>query len=238
MSFLRIIIVGVVCLAGCSTIAVDPSPPPDALSFAPAVTLRVCILRDITLAPADARAIMASLKTRFSPYGLALEFPWMRDWQRPAFRHAGILEDITRRPLEAPCDRLLAFVGRDARDFMWGVFLPEVLGAVETRTHAKGYVVAQTGSFNQVLAFTPPREAAAHELFHMLGINHDEETAAALRRMARIRQLALENRRAGRDFFPAVASNGTVYHTRRAVDRRFGIVPAQTCLAQAGGDRC
>lgn len=109
---------------------------------------------------------------------------------------------------------------------------------METRTHAKGDVVARTGSLNQVLTFTPPPEAAAHELFFMLGIDHDEETAAALRRMARIRQLALENRRAGHDFFPAVASNGTVYRTRQAVDRGFGIDPAQTCLAEAGGDGC
>lgn len=225
-------------LAGCSTVPAGYGPLRDIPVPAAEAPLRVCILRDVALDPADARAIMASLVTRFRPYGLALAFPWVRDWQRPAFRHEGILQDIARRPLEAPCDRLLALVGRDVRDFMWGAFLPEVLGAVETRTNTKGYVVAQTGSLNQLLSFTPPREAAAHELFHLLGVDHGGETADTLRRIAGLRQLAAENRTAGRDFFPSATFSGEIYLTRQAVDRRFGIPPAEACLADTGGEGC
>jgi len=54
----------------------------------------------------------------------------------------------------------------------------------------------------------------------------------------RIKQAALDNRRAGRDFFPAMTSQGTVYVTRRAVDLRFRIMPSEVCLAAADGRGC
>ena len=145
---------------------------------------------------------------------------------------------MARRPLEAPCDRLLALVGRDVRDFMWGLLLPEVLGAVETRTASKGYVVAEAGSFNQLLTLTTPGEAAAHEMYHLLGVPHRDDGASARRRIAHIKQLATDNRNAGRDFFPAATFRGKVYLTRRDVDRRFNIPPSETCLASSGGGGC
>lgn len=238
MRVLLLITLLIFSLSGCSTVSTVGNQLPDTPDYGPTVPLRVCVLRDVNLDPKDARGILASLKTHFAPYGLDLTFPRVQEWQRPAFRHSGILQDVARRPLEAPCDRLLALVGRDVRDFMWGLLLPEVLGAVETRTYSKGYVVAEAGSFNQLLTFTSPGEAAAHEMYHLLGVPHGDDGASVRRRIAHIKQLAADNHSAGRDFFPAVTFRGKVYLTRRDVDRRFSIPPVETCRAGAGADGC
>jgi hypothetical protein len=240
-AFMRPILI-ITCLVilstGCTTVPVGHGRRPDVAALGPPVLLRVCILRDVEVVEEDARGILAALQEGVTPYGLSLEFPWVRDWQRPAFSHTGILKDVARRPLEAPCDRLLALVGRDVRDFLWGALMPEVLGAVETRTHSKGFVVAETGSLNQLLSFTPPHQAAVHELFHLLGVDHDDDPEGSLRQIMRIKQAAMDNRRAGRDFFPAMTPRGTVYTTRRAVDLRFRIMPSEICVAAADGSGC
>ena len=109
--------------------------------------------------------------------GLHIATPWIREWERPAFSQKGIIRDVARRPLTAPCDRILALVGRDARDFLWGVLMPEILGAVETRTNSKGYVVAQVGSLNQVLTFqTHVGDFATAGSDHPIRVERDPET--------------------------------------------------------------
>lgn len=136
----------VTLLAGCTTVPMDHGPRRDALTSGPSVLRRVCILRGLDVVDEDVQSILAALQEGVTPYGLLLEFPWVRDWQRPAFNPTGILEDVARRRLQAPCDCLLALVGRDVRDFLWGTLMPAILGAVETRTHSKGYLVAADGS--------------------------------------------------------------------------------------------
>jgi hypothetical protein len=172
--------------------------------------------------------------------GLKVEVPWVREWQRPAFAQEGITQDVVHRRLEAPCDRLLALVGRDARDFVWGALMPEILGAVETRTNTKGYVVAETGSLNQVLSFSGPADGAVHEFYHLLGCEHSLSRAKAYAQVAYIKRLAAESRSRGNTFFPAVSQSGRIYLTRAAVDRRFGIAhpepgPKEATLGLAQG---
>ena len=44
-----------------------------------------------------------------------------------------------------------------------------------------------------------------------------------IRRVRRIKKLAVRNRLKGSDFFPSMTEKGRVYLSRAAVDRRFGI---------------
>lgn len=164
-------------------------------------------------------------------YGLIVKVPNIKAWERLSFKQEGILKDIAMRPLEPPFDRNLALVGRNMGDFFWGALLPEILGAVETMTHTKGYVVAETGSFNQLLTFQSPQHAAVHEFYHMLGVGHMDGKEAICKKIARLKRLAIENRESGRDFFPGISAKGRVYLSRNAVDRRFGLVPETTVAA-------
>jgi hypothetical protein len=194
----------------------------------PSVELRICIYKDVDVSDQRAASIIAAIQKEFAQYGLIIKVPSIRQWQRPSFDHQGILRDIAKRPLEPPFDRILVLVGRDVRDFLWGSLLPEILGAVETITHTKGYVVAKIGSLNQLLCFQSPQRAAVHEFYHMLGVEHMDGTRTICEKIARLKRSAIENRHAGRDFFPGITSSGKLYLSRTAVDRRFGLTPEMT----------
>jgi len=219
-------------LAGCA--GVDPAgvtPTASHIDPGPAVELRVCMYKDVTVSDEQAAGIIAAIQQEFAQYGILVTVPIIKAWQRPSFKHRGIMRDIAKRPLEPPFDRIFALVGRDVRDFLWGAVFPEVLGAVETRTHTKGYVVAQMGSINQLLSFKSPTEAAIHEFYHLLGCAHDEDRPTIAAKIARLKRLALENRQAGEDFFPGISSKGKIYLSRRAVDDRFGLAAAAPPVA-------
>jgi hypothetical protein len=52
-------------------------------------------------------------------------------------------------------------------------------------------------------------------------------------KITRLKQLAIENRQSGQDFFPGISSSGKLYLSREAVDRRFG-VSEKTAVAGLG----
>jgi hypothetical protein len=152
-----------------------------------------------------------------------VEVPWIRKWERPAFEAKGIIKDIAARPLECPCDRLLAIVGRDARDFVWGLLMPEIFGAVEDRTFTKGYAVGSVGSLNQALSLETPKDIAVHEAYHFLGCKHGLFADSCYRQVASIRREAQHNRERGEDFFPAMSLSGRIFWTRAEVDQALGV---------------
>ena len=224
-----------VTVTGCSTIGpAGFKPEATGVDMGPQVALRVCILKDESVSSERAAAIVAAIQKEFAQYGLIITVPDIRDWRRPAFRSQGILRDIAKRPLEPPFDRSLALVGRDMRDFVWGALLPEILGAVETLTHTKGYVVAEMGSLNQLLCFHSPAQAAVHEFYHMLGVEHSDKPRIIYEKIAALKRAAIKNRASGRDFFPGISSAGKLYLSRNAVDHRFGLL-REPATASAGG---
>ncbi len=218
-------------LMGCTSIGPTGVPPEVSdIDLGPKVELRLCVYKDEDVSAERADSIIAAIRKEFAQYGLDIKVAAIKAWQRPGFMHRDILRDIARRPLDPPFDRTLALVGRDLRDFMWGTLLPEVYGAVETWTHTKGYVVAEMGSLNQLLTFQSPHQAAVHEFYHMLGVEHMDGERIICEKIARLKRLAVENRLSGRDFFPGISRSGKLYLSRAAVDRRFG-VPVKTTVA-------
>jgi predicted small lipoprotein YifL len=218
-------------LMGCTSIGPTGLPPEASdIDLGPDVELRVCIYQDKYVSDKRAASIISAIEKEFVQYGLIVKVAAINAWQRPGFMHRDILRDIARRPLKQPFDRTFALVGRDLRDFAWGIFLPEVYGAVETWTHTKGYVVAEMGSLNQLLTFQSPQQAAVHEFYHMLGVEHMDGKRIICEKIARLKRLAIENRQSGQDFFPGISSSGKLYLSRDAVDRRFG-VSAKTAVA-------
>ena len=222
-------------LSACTSIGVPLRSGPASHEFGPKMEICLCVYQDTGVSDKTTQTILTAIREEFAPMGLQVTTPWIRPWERPAFSQKGITRDIARRPLEAPCDRILALVGRDGRDFLWGAVLPEILGAVETRTNTKGYVVAEVGSLNQLLTFQSPSGAAVHEFYHLLGVGHGLDRRNAYDQVRRIKDLAARNQLAGRDFFPAMTEKGRVYATRDAVDRRFDIRRAERAELEGGG---
>jgi hypothetical protein len=138
-------------LAGCTTIGVHTSAREE-IDYGQPATVRVCLLRAADIPPRRAEALHRIVRKEFEQYGLLVEVPWVREWQRPGFQAGSIMDDLLQRPLEPPCDRLFGLVDRHLGDFVWGLVLPEVLGAVESVTATRGFVVATWGSVNQIFA--------------------------------------------------------------------------------------
>lgn len=197
----------VLFVASCTTVGAH-SARRQAVDYGPMATLRVCVLQAEGVSDARVAELIVAARRELAPYGIGVAVPWIRPWERQGFGHEALFEDIVRRPLEPPCDRLLAFVGRDARDFLWGLALPEVLGQVDDATHTRGFVVATRASLNQL--FLPPAKVTVHEFYHLLGCPHSGSLDKCYARIAGLKRAT----RPGADFFPGVDAQGRWLLTR------------------------
>ena len=183
-----------------------------AVEYGPPVQIRVCVLRAPRVSTQRVGELIAAVNTEFSAYGIEVVVPWVRPWARSGFAFQSLFDDVAQRPLEAPCDRLMAFVDRNAADFFWGLLMPEVLGAVDDHAHTHGYVVANRVSLNQV--FRPPKAITVHEFYHLLGCPHAGVMSDCYERIAALKR----SFDPGNDFFPAVAPDGSFLLTRESAD--------------------
>lgn len=198
--------------AACTTVGVHHADALNAVDFGPREELRICVLADEGVTENDARELVGKVGEEFAAFGIDVSVPWVRRWERPAFLMEGIVENVWQAPLEAPCDRLLALVGRNLGDFLWGLVGMEVLGAVDTPTHSRGYVVARTVSLNQLIS--SPTNNAIHEAYHFLGCTHGVSLAHCYANIRNLKRIAHASREAGTDFFPGVSLKGTPIKSR------------------------
>jgi hypothetical protein len=235
--FSRVMLLIALSMAGCTTIGIGDKSGLNGDNMGQPEILRICIYRDVAVPDQRVEEIIGAITGEFALHGLQIEVPWIRSWQRPAFEMEGIIKDITTRPLECPCDRLFGVVGRDYKDFVWGLVLPEILGAVEDATLTKGYAVGEWGSLNQVLSFKSPAETAVHEAYHLLGCKHGLFANSCYKQVEGIRKVAQYNRQQGQDFFPAMNLKGRIFWTRDDVDRFLG-VDQRTANYSFSSERC
>lgn len=205
------------CLAACTTVGTRNAGSFGEIDFGPRQSLRICVLLDQNVTEDRARELMAGISDELSQYGLEVSVPWIRPWVRPAFSSQGIVDDVWVRPLEAPCDRLMALVGRNFGDFLSGLFGFEILGGVDEPTHTRAYVVAQSASLNQL--FLPPSRVAVHEAYHLLGCHHGTDLTPCYRQIRELKEIAARNHEIGSDFFPGITPNGRSLVSRLTVNQ-------------------
>jgi hypothetical protein len=235
--FSRMMLLIALSMAGCTTIGIGDKSGLDRGNMGQPEILRICIYKDVGVPDQRVDEIIGAIAGEFALHGLRIEVPWIRPWQRPAFEVEGIMKDIASRPLECPCDRLFGVVGRDYKDFVWGLVMPEILGAVEDATLTKGYAVGEWGSLNQVLSFKSPAETAVHEAYHLLGCKHGLFASSCYKQVEGIRKVAKYNRQQGQDFFPAMNLKGRIFWTRADVDNFLG-VDQRTANYSLSSERC
>lgn len=199
-------------LAACTGIG-TPTRDRLTIDYGPPMQLRVCVLHTPDIAPQRIDALIDAVNEEFAAYGIQVVVPWIRPWQRAGFTHERLFEDVAQRELEAPCDRLVAFVDRNAGDALWGLLMPEVLGMVDEATHTRGYVVATRASLNQL--FVAPTKATVHEFHHLLGCPHARSMDACYRRIAALKRA----HDAQADFVPGVDEAGAFVITREDANR-------------------
>ena len=210
-SLFRIAVVAAcIALSACTTVGMHTKQRV-AVEYGPPVPMRVCVLKAPGVTTQRVSELVAAVNNEFAAYGIEVVVPWVRPWARSGFTFQRLFADVTQRPLEPPCDRLMAFVDRNVGDFLWGLAMPEVLGAVNDDTHTHGYVVATGVSLNQL--FSSPTATTVHEFYHFLGCPHAGAMSECYRRIA-----ALKNSFDPRtDLFPGIARNGRFLRTRNEI---------------------
>jgi hypothetical protein len=217
--------------AGCTTVGVHTKER-TRVDYGPPATLRVCLLVNEGVAPQRATELIAAVNKEFEPYGINVVVPWTRPWSRPGFEVSSIMQELTTHPLEPPCDRLVGLVSRNAGDFLWGLVLPEVLGAVDENTHTHGYIVANYGSVNQI--FAQPDEGAVHEFYHLLGCEHDLAMTRCYHEIAAMKAQIAHSV----ELFPGRDGHGNFLLTRTAVNDMLlaeHSTIVRVCLNEQGG---
>jgi hypothetical protein len=188
---------GLLALTGCTTVGMHTQARKK-VDFGPPATVRVCLLKTSDISERRAETLQGVVQREFAQYGLHIEVPWVREWQRPGFEVGSILNDLLQRPLEPPCDRLFGLVDRHLGDFAWGLVMPEVLGAVDGPSATRGYVVATFGSVNQLFMF--PEQAIVHEFYHLFGCPHGFTLSKCYQSIAAVKAAVQPDA----DFFPGV----------------------------------
>jgi hypothetical protein len=224
--------VGILCavtLSACTTVG-SHTKEHATVDYGPTATLRVCLLKNESVAAERADELIAAVNKEFEPYAIKVVVPWVRPWTRPGFEYEAITDEIDTHLLEAPCDRLLGLVDRNVGDFLWGLVMPEVLGAVEPATHTHGFVVATYGSPNQI--FLPPAQVAVHEFYHLLGCPHGLTLAKCYQLIAEIKTRVVPDA----DFFPGVTEKGEYLTTREDVNAVLTAGIARKRNGKGGGE--
>src|SRR4030042_1631089 len=121
--FSRVMLLIALSMAGCTTIGIGDKSALNRENMGLPEVLRICIYKDVAVPDQRVEEMIGAITGEFALQGLQIEVPWIRPWQRPAFEMDGIIKDIAARPLESPCDRLFGVVGRDYKDFVWGLVM-------------------------------------------------------------------------------------------------------------------
>jgi hypothetical protein len=198
--------------SGCTSIGLDTNKR-DTVDYGPPQELRVCLLKTDEVPDDRTDELITAVNEEFAPFGIKLTVPWVRAWERPGFTVNEIFPALLTRELEEPCDRLMGLIDYHAGDFIWSLFLPQVLGAVDTETHTHGYVFATFGSLNQI--GTGPRSAMVHEFYHLIGCPH---AATKTKCYEQIAALKASRRPPGSDLFPGMDDEGKYLHTRADIN--------------------
>jgi hypothetical protein len=197
---LRIIpVVLALVLGACTSMGPHKQASRQQIDFGPPQTVGVCLYLDDGISEEAGRSlIQEAWRTEAPLYQLDVEIVKVKHWPRPAFQMEGILSALRHERLEPPCDRILALIGRNVGDVLWGVVGPEVLGAVNDETLTHGYSVARRGSLNQLLM--SPVDVTRHEIYHLLGCGEHYDMARCYRQIS---DLKAYKQAQHSDFYPA-----------------------------------
>lgn len=210
---------GLVLLAGCTSVGIHSSSARAQLDFGAPDTVSLCLYLDEGISEQRGRTLIDEAWRDEAPlYGLQIKVASVTRWRRPAFMMDGIIDGLLREPLTPGCDRILALIGRHVGDVVWGILpLPEMLGAVNEETLTHGYAIARRASLNQI--FTSPTSVVRHEIYHLLGCDEHFQMKRCYAQIASLKRWKQTQRS---DFFPAWdLVNKRMLVSREAVNARL-----------------
>jgi len=196
-----------ILLGACAT-PDAPGPAVESIHYGDRITLHLCVLKSVSLSLHRAEAYLAEVRNDLVPYRIALDTTWIRPWEQPGDGSAALLSDLSQRPLEAPCDRLLALATRTGTAFVSGLLLPQVAGEVDSATSTHGYIELAYTAPNPL--FRRTETAAVLEFHALLGCTTSMSPNACDHRIAELKAAADPQAQ----FFPGITADGAYLSTR------------------------
>ncbi len=191
-------------------------------------TIRVCVWKDTNVSTERMNYLFDSWNEELSLYRLQTKVVHVKDWQRPGWTGKAILEELFQAPLPQDCDRILALAGVKFSDIVYEFvsfilalfFIPsfEVLGAVDSYTGTRGYVLAHTASLGHLLV-GGAANTLVHEGYHMLGCGHAFFLSECYARIKEIKAASEQSPHSG--FFPATHPGGGYLFSQKEVNFFF-----------------
>src|SRR5262249_28294207 len=115
-------------------------------------------------------------RRELAPLGIRPVVSEMTVSPRSSFTAFGLFSTLEQQHFGPNCDRLAFLLGRNFGDVLYGVDatfmgLPEVHGAVDTKTNTRMHLVAETASVPHAL-FGGASGGIIREGYHLLGCGH------------------------------------------------------------------
>ena len=127
-------LLSIILAAGCTTLGADDARARRQIDYGPPVNIRLCVLRDQTLGNDQAISLLNAISAEMKPFGIVLEVPWIKPWERQGHVHNVVFPTGTAQFK----DRLYIYYGAaDSYVACASIRLPQLLK--EILKYKKGY---------------------------------------------------------------------------------------------------
>ncbi|TGL28345.1 hypothetical protein EHQ52_18935 [Leptospira koniambonensis] len=216
-----------ILLTSCTTVGFHRSSERESYEYGKMKSVRVCVWKDENVSTERMDYLFNSWNEELALYNLQANIAQVKDWKRPGWTGKAIMEELYNAELPDSCDRILALAGVRFSDIAYEFasyilalfFIPtfEVLGAVDSPTGTRGFVLAHTASLGHLLVGGASR-TMVHEGYHLLGCGHAFYLSECY---GQIRDLKATSEIAGDSFFPALRPGGGFITSRKQLNYFF-----------------
>lgn len=199
-------------LEGCATsVGVHKPEALENMDFGAPDTVRICAFAEPSVSRSQVEELYKAANGEFARFGIAFRIEKFLPFERKSVFNESIMEDLLASyPLEGSCDRNVAFIGRNMFDFLYGNLVgAEVLGAVDSATNTRSYIVAEKASFLQL--FMPPKDVLIHESYHLFGCPHSQSLESCYSNIQTLKNIHAKN---PEGFFPSFSVYTGISKTR------------------------
>ncbi|WP_411822993.1 hypothetical protein [Leptospira sp. 'Mane'] len=220
------ILSGLLLLNHCTTVGFHSESKRSSIDFGSPAEIKVCTILETGVSKEDAIGLFDYWNEELNLYSLKVIPVIYKEMERPGFTGGSIFTYLFDMKLESQCDRILYLKGRTFGDMVYefftlGIFAGvglklEIQGAVDSKTHSRGYIKSKYISTLQVL-FTSPESTLVHEGYHLLGCGHQLFMEKCYLQIQKVKALARE-KDTEQGFFPSITPEGRQFQNREAID--------------------
>lgn len=204
----------------CTTVGFHRTAIREEIDFGKEETLKLCVWKDKKVSGDELQELIEVWNEELKLYKIRILLSEVKEWERPGWTGSAIMDQIFTADLPVSCDRLLAVAGGKLSDTAFelvGLFFAffgipsyQILGAVETKTGTRGYILGQTRTLSHWLS-GGAKGTLIHEGYHLLGCGHSFFLSGCYLQIQKIKELKRKNAEQGEPFFPSVDEEGRIF---------------------------